>query len=47
MMKTENKENLMIGEIDPEAEELSDLPVTVEQGQQARGGRSSLDANGQ
>jgi subtilisin family serine protease len=45
-MKAANKESLMNGKINPQAEELADLPVTVEQGQHAKGGRSSLDPEG-
>ena len=37
-MKTEKQENLMIN---PQAEELADLPATDEQAQQAKGGQIS------
>jgi hypothetical protein len=42
-MKTEKKEDLMNEMIDPQAEELADLPVTDEQAQQAKGGSLSLN----
>lgn len=37
-MKTEKQENLMKENINPQAEELNDLPVTDEQARQAKGG---------
>ena len=37
-MKTEKQENLMNEKINPQAEELADLPVTAEQSQEAKGG---------
>jgi len=37
-MKAEQKENLMNEKINPQAEELADLPVTAEQAEQAKGG---------
>lgn len=37
-MKAEKKENLMNEKINPQAEELADLPVTAEQAQEAKGG---------
>jgi hypothetical protein len=37
-MKTEEKENLMNEQINPQAEEMADLAVTDEQAQQAKGG---------
>ncbi len=39
-MKTEKQENPMIN---PQAEELADLPVTDEQAQQAKGGQIDSD----
>jgi len=38
-MKTEKQENLMSNKINPQAEELADLPVTDEQARQAKGGQ--------
>ncbi len=40
-MNTEKREDLMNEKINPQAEELADLPVTDEQARQAKGGQSS------
>jgi hypothetical protein len=42
-MKTEKQENLMSDKINPQAEELGDLPVNDDQARQAKGGQIDSD----
>ena len=43
-MKTEKQENMINEKINPQAEELADLPVSDEQSQQAKGGIVPTDS---